>query len=583
MPSDPHRYQWQSDPNEGFTQIKVQQRPLVNRGDRGLMSVRARAVRDREGWVALPFVGQVTVGGNSLSMVQSLVATDVLRTELVILPGASSVPILVEWSTSARPSMACGMEHADLPASANGGFGHPALASLGPNQRPWQRPGFVGSPLQNSEPITVHFREPLLSDPGTLETKMLLLAPVVDVWHPGVPQRVALFASPEYGWKVERFGTQRNEGGWSFATIVEPGTGVESRSVFLSVHEGGPEVAWEQLHLLAHKQDMAPPAWLKEVRVSHQDFLGPGIDGRRGSAYDVDALHFRRFGVGFSTQHGYYPYWGDFIHPERKEWVAMASDGKGSCPMSLEKIRDRIALCRAQGTRAGIYLHMAALDPASPIFERLKHAVAIKESGEPVTYSGWNGPDLYQMARHMSMARKEWQDHLLQQAAWIMELLAPDAIVVDETFAGCGYDWAGGRPVATSPGAVQFLKDLRNLVRSYRPDAAVLTSDCGLAGFAFWADGEGGDHAYPGLLAEPWYREAPTRYRSVLGSKPWLPTAWQFQRFWTEQLELARNTGAAVGVGNGWIEYTGLANLPPEVASKMLTDLDRLKDVGNEP
>jgi hypothetical protein len=125
------------------------------------------------------------------------------------------------------------------------------------------------------------------------------------------------------------------------------------------------------------------------------------------------------------------------------------------------------------------------------------------------------------------------------------------------------------------------MKDLRALVRSHGPDKAVLSSDCTLGSLVQWCDGEGGDHAYGALLGHALYREPPVRYLSALGPKPWLPCAWQALTFWNEQLELAHKVGSAVGVSDGWIEYTGLARLAPAIRQRMLGDLNRLVESGD--
>jgi hypothetical protein len=44
---------------------------------------------------------------------------------------------------------------------------------------------------------------------------------------------------------------------------------------------------------------------------------------------------------------------------------------------------------------------------------------------------------------------------------------------------------------------IQFFKELRALARSFGPDKAILTSDCGLSGFVLWADAEVGDLGCP--------------------------------------------------------------------------------------
>ena len=45
---------------------------------------------------------------------------------------------------------------------------------------------------------------------------------------------------------------------------------------------------------------------------------------------------------------------------------------------------------------------------------------------------------------------------------------------------------------------------------------------------------------------------------------------------WTAQMKLARQTGAGVGVSNGWIEYTGLARLPADAKARLLADIGTL-------
>ena len=96
--------------------------------------------------------------------------------------------------------------------------------------------------------------------------------------------------------------------------------------------------------------------------------------------------------------------------------------------------------------------------------------------------------------------------------------------------------------------------------------------------FVLWADGECGDHAYPGLLGDPLYAREPVRYLAALGNKPWRPCAWDFQNMWDNQLSLARQVGSGVGVSNGWIEYSGLTRLPDSVKSKIIADIQSLID-----
>lgn len=66
------------------------------------------------------------------------------------------------------------------------------------------------------------------------------------------------------------------------------------------------------------------------------------------------------------------------------------------------------------------------------------------------------------------------------------------------------------------------------------------------------------------------------RYLAALGAQPWIPCAWQFIGFWQEQVELARLTGSGVGLSGGWIEYTGLNQIPAHLRTQILADIGQL-------
>ena len=184
-----------------------------------------------------------------------------------------------------------------------------------------------------------------------------------------------------------------------------------------------------------------PVDWTREFKVHYYDFLSSaqGKDGRRGDGYEADLPFFREFRVGMATQHGYYPHLGDYIHPDRKSWQAMRGDKQGPAEMSLEKMKARIRATRQAGAKAAIYLHPVLFDDAGPLFQEMRDCVLVDEKGAMVRYP-WQGPDTQGKNWRASLASARWREHLLQQAQWIMEILSPDAIVVDETFAGLGYD-----------------------------------------------------------------------------------------------------------------------------------------------
>jgi hypothetical protein len=316
------------------------------------------------------------------------------------------------------------------------------------------------------------------------------------------------------------------------------------------------------------------------MRVHYYDFLSSadGENGKRGKGYDSDLAHFKEFHVGMATQHGYYTAIGDYIHPDRKTWLAMRGDKNGPAEMSLEKMKERIINTRAQGARAAIYMHAALFDDASDLFPAMTGCVQVDSNGQRMNF-GWTGPDTAGTTWRSSLSSPQWREHLLQQAAWIMEILGPDAIVMDETFAGLGYDFHPDRNGPTSPHAIEFYKAMRSLVKSFGNDKAFFSSDCSMSPFVLWADGECGDHAYGPLLGHPLYTQEPVRYLAALGNKPWRPCAWHFQHMWDNQVSLARQVGSGVGVSNGWIEYTGLTRLPDKIHNKIIADIESLTKV----
>jgi hypothetical protein len=480
------------------------------------------------------------------------------------------------FATSVQPSAQVERQHVYVPLTAAGGSRDPRFAALGVNQFLKDCHQHVGR-----GDFQAHYLEPMASYLSERETRALLLVPVVDISHPQADVRVGLFTSSLEPRRFRSLGPAAQTAGWHVGRCVTipPGAAVTERC-WLLLHEGDASVAWKAFHRLAHREDHPPIAWTREFKVHYYDFLSSadGEKGRRGGGYEADLPHFREFRVGMATQHGYYPVIGDYIHPDRQTWQAMRGDKQGAAEMSLEKMRARIKATRAAGAKAAIYLHAALFDDAAACFPRLRDAVQVDASGQLMDF-GWTGPDTAGKTWRASLGAAEWRAHLLQQAQWIMEVLRPDAITVDETFAGLGYEHHPNRPGPTSAGAIEFYRKLRALARSFGNDKAVFTSDCSMSPFILWADGEVGDHAYPSLLGHPLYTQEPVRYLAALGDKPWRPCAWHFQQMWEAQMRLARQVGAGVGVSNGWLEYTGLTRLPGDVRRKLVADIETLVKV----
>ena len=471
----------------------------------------------------------------------------------------------LEFATSARPSAALEEQHVYLPLSAAGLFRDGRFAAFGVKNFLEDCNHPVGA-----NDFAAHYLEPMASFSAERETKALLLAPVVDVFDPQRPWHIALFTSSDQPMRFSHRGGLWRAGRQA---MVAAGATLTQRC-WLMPHQGDAALAWKTFHRFGHREEFAVPAWAREFEVHYFDFLSSaqGEQRRRGDGYDSDLAHFREFRVGMATQHGYYPAIGDFIHPDRKTWQAMRGDKQGAAEMSLEKMRARIQATRRAGAKAAVYMHAALFDDAAPCFARLRESVQMDVNGQPMNF-GWTGPDTAGRTWRASLASAEWRAHLLQQAGWIMDLLRPDAVVVDETFAGLGYDHRTSPASATSAGAIDFYRKLRSLVHSFGRDKAFFASDCSMSPFVLWADGDCGDHAYPGLLGHPLYTQTPGRYLAALGDKPWRPCAWNFQRMWDAQMKLARQFGAGVGVSNGWLEYTGLTRLSEDVRAKMIADI----------
>jgi hypothetical protein len=404
----------------------------------------------------------------------------------------------------------------------------------------------------------------------------------VDIFAEGGASRVAFFTPSTEPVFFEALAGPSSRS-WRIAGRVRLGPGeTHTARAFLLLHAGDAREAWQAFRRFGHEEDFPAIAWPREVRVHYFDFFSPAEEnGPRGGGYDRDLGHFAEFHVGMATQHGYYLSYGDFIHPDRKEWRSAPGDPAGSVPMSLEKIKARVDATRRLGVRPAIYMHYTILDEGSPLFESMRDSILVDAAGKPVEF-GWQGPDVIKKCWRMSHNSPEWRDHLVEQARWIMELLDPDAIVLDETFTAWGWDHHKGHGGRLSRGGIELMRKLRATVKSFGPEKALFASDCSMANFCLWGDGEGGDHCYDRLLGQELYRTPPVRYMAPLGEKAWLPCAWLYASLWPAQMDLARKTGAAVGVTNGWGDGFGLARLPAASRERMLRDIELLVKDGSK-
>jgi hypothetical protein len=257
-----------------------------------------------------------------------------------------------------------------------------------------------------------HYLEPRASDPRATTTRAALLVPVVDVSAGGSPCHVAFFGTSTEPLYLESAKGEASRA-WRIARRVrlEPGASHTVRA-FLLLHAGDAHTAWAAFHRFGHVEDYPALAWPRSVRVHYYDFLSPvEANGRRGGGYDLDCKHFAEFRVGMATQHGYYLPYGDFVHPDRKEWRSAPSDPAGSVVMSIEKVKARVAATRKAGARPAIYMHYTILDEGSPLFESMRDAILVDAQGNPVVF-GWEGPDVIKKTWRMSHNAPQWREHL---------------------------------------------------------------------------------------------------------------------------------------------------------------------------
>ncbi len=566
-----------------FHQVNCDGSPLVGSQQLGLLNAVVSVGEKKssgDGLTLNPGNNEGKVGGLQLKLNHVLKASQ-LGTGKDVLEGTLSVKNVtgksvvanIDFTSSAQPSENVAGQEIYIPISATALNRDSRHADLG-SKVFFQE---CAQPVGRND-FSCHYLEPLASSPGERQTKALLLAPVIDILNNASSWKVALFTPSDQPYRFATIRDKENKTGWKAGRTIELAANQEvNLSCYLLCHKGTPDKAWEAFHYLAHDDEFGLVDWLSQVKVHYYDFLSSahGKNGLRGGGYEADIPHFKDFHVGLATQHGYYPYIGDFMNPNRKEWLAMQGDARGAARMSISKMKDRIAATRKAGARAGVYMHTVLFDEASPLFDSLNDSILIDQSGQKKKFT-WKGPDTVKQNWWMSFASADWTNHLLKQAEYIMEMLDPDAIVFDETFVCLGYDYHPERGGPLSANSIDFFKKMRRLVHSYGRDKALLTSDCGGSNMVMWADGDAGDHSYPALLGNPLYRKKPIRYKAAIGQKPWVPCSWHFLKMWEEQMDLARKMGTGIGLSNGWIEFNGLHGLDAETSNRLIADIKGL-------
>ncbi|MBT9189516.1 hypothetical protein [Zobellia russellii] len=565
--------------NRLFHQVSCDNTPLVGSKQLGLLNANIRISDSGHRTALNPENDRANLLSLKLNLAHrlktsGLLGEDVLEATLSIEnQGHDDLLIDVAFTTAAQPSTKVDKQKIYIPISATALNKDPRHAEFGSDDFLQECEQKIGEGS-----FSCHYLEPMASSPNERKTKALLLAPVINIENDSSKWKVALFTPSDQPY---RFGTIKDgeqKIGWEAKRTIEIKANQKLElKCYLHCHKGEADTAWKAFHKLAHTDELKPIGWLNDVKVHYYDFLSSakGQYGLRGDGYEADISHFRDFKIGLATQHGYYPYIGDFLDPNRKDWLAMQGDAAGPAHMSIQKMKDRISATRKMGSRAGVYMHTVLFDEGSPLFSSLQDSILIDPNGEKKGFE-WVGPDTVKQNWWMSFAAEDWRNHLLKQVEYIMEILDPDAIVFDETFVCLGYDHHPDRKGPLSTYSIPLFKEIRNLIRSFGEGKALITSDCGGSNIVMWADADGGDHSYPKLLGNPLYREKPIRYKAALGQKPWVPCSWHFLKMWDEQIDLAKKTGSAIGVSNGWIEFNGLHGLDLETRGRLIKDINNL-------
>ena len=316
-------------------------------------------------------------------LVRTSAGEDLLEATIAIRNEADQTQAVeAMFLSGVQPGADPAQQYVHLPLSAAGGSRDRRFAALGVKD-------FLEDCRQpvGTQEFACHYLEPMASFPAERTTRALLLAPVVDIFQPSRPWRVALFLSPDQPVRFRLTGDYGGGRAWEAGrTVTLPAGKTVTLRGWLHVHRGDASVAWEAFHRFAHQEDHPAVDWTREFRVHYYDFLSSaeGKDGRRGDGFESDQPFFREFRVGLATQHGYYPHLGDYIHPDRKGWPAMPGDKHGPATMSLEKMKARIRAARETGAKAAIYLHPVLFDDAGPLVQEMRDCVLLDEKGAMV-------------------------------------------------------------------------------------------------------------------------------------------------------------------------------------------------------
>ena len=268
---------------------------------------------------------------------------------------------------------------------------------------------------------------------------------------------------------------------WQAGRIVTvgPRQSVEL-SCWLLVHQNDASAAWQAFHCHAHHEPFAADRMGTRFQSAllRLPFLGSREEraSRRRLRRGPAALSRLPRGAGDATRLLPHHWATTSIRIARPGWRCKATK-QGPC-------RCRSRRCKTDQGDAGDGRKSGGLHAPDTAGRRVRAFPALGERAEiwPERTTDADFLGTVPMSKaHVGGCRSrhpQWREHLLQQARWIMDILQPDAICMDETFAGIGYDESPDRAGPLSPHAIRFFQEMRALVRSFGEDKAFFTSDC---------------------------------------------------------------------------------------------------------
>ena len=248
LAADGRKLTWQRDAKTRlFTGVSADGAPLITQESGSLLTASARvAGATGPGPLRLAVEHRLRDSGAGQGE-DSLEATLTVR-------NTSDRPqrVEMEFATAARPSPGIERTAASMCRSRPpAGSWRQAVRRAGREELPQGLQPCSSAPTTSRPTISNRWR----AIPAERETRALLLAPVVDVFDPQRPWRIALFTPSD---QPMRFSHSGGLGARAGRSSMAAGGTLEQRC-WLMIHQGDAAVAWRAFHRFGHREEFAVP------------------------------------------------------------------------------------------------------------------------------------------------------------------------------------------------------------------------------------------------------------------------------------------------------------------------------------